>query len=98
MINLINLSRFAVICGIFALALNFSSCGKKGDDKTDKQLDVNNVASVDTTGAAIGDWVVIRELSDPEKMNPIVSTDASADEYESYIFETLLGQDKVTYD
>ncbi len=98
MININNLSKYTLIFSIFALALVFSSCGKKGGDTTDNKLDENKVAAVDTAGAITGDWVVIRELADPEKLNPVVSTDASADEYESYIFETLLGQDKVTYE
>jgi peptide/nickel transport system substrate-binding protein len=84
---------------ITASLIFISSCGKKGGDKTDnKNLDSAKVSSVDTAGASTGDWVVIREMSDAEKMNPIVSTDASADEIQSYIFEALLNQDRITYD
>jgi peptide/nickel transport system substrate-binding protein len=102
--NILKSSKFllmySLIFSVIALSIYFTACGKKGgDDKTDnKKLDSSAVAPVDTAGAVSGDWVVIRELSDPEKMNPIVSNDASASEYDSYIFETLLGQDKVTYE
>ncbi len=95
-----SLTMSSLIFSILVLSIYFTACGKNGgNDKTDnKKLDSSAVAPADTAGAVFGDWVVIRELADPEKMNPLVSTDASADEYESYIFETLLGQDKVTYE
>ncbi|HJY64658.1 MAG TPA: ABC transporter substrate-binding protein [Ignavibacteria bacterium] len=75
-----------------------ASCGKKQDTTTTDKMGENKVAAVDTTGAIVGDWVVIRELSDPDKLNPIVSTSANADEIQSYIFETLLNQDRITYE
>lgn len=88
----------ALLAVIFTLII-FSACGGKNDKKTtEKTGDDSKPQAVDTAGAIEGDWVVIRELSDPEKMNPIVSNDASADEIQSYIFETLLGQDKESYE
>ena len=45
-----------------------------------------------------GDWLIIREMSDPEKLNPIVSNDASASEITYYVFEYLLDQDRETYE
>lgn len=93
-----NIKLSALFAVIFALVL-FNACGGKDDKKTsDNKKDDNKPQAVDTTGAVTGDWVVIREMSDPEKLNPIVSSDASASEICSYIFETLLGQSKETYD
>jgi peptide/nickel transport system substrate-binding protein len=45
-----------------------------------------------------GDWVVHQELADAEKLNPIVSNDATATEIASYIFERLIEIDRATYE
>ncbi len=89
----------ALLAVIFSLII-FNACGGKNDKKTTDKTnnDSNKPQAIDTTGAVEGDWVIIRELSDPEKLNPIVSNDASATEIQSYIFETLLNQSKETYD
>ncbi len=90
---------FAVIVVLILTGAILNGCGGKDDKKTsDNKTGDNQVGAADTAGAINGDWVVIRELSDPDKLNPMVSTSANADEIESYIFETLLNQDKVTYD
>src|SRR5438876_7939486 len=94
---LINLSRLAVLCGIFALALNFSSCGKKSDTTQENKNTDTALSPVDTSGASIGDWLVIRDMSDPEKLNPTVTNDASAAEIDSYIYEALNTIDEETY-
>ena len=87
------------VIGIIVLSLYFAACGKKGpDQKTDNKNEVNNVAAMDTAGATTGDWLIIREMADPEKLNPIVSNDASASEIDSYIYEQLADQDPVTYE
>jgi peptide/nickel transport system substrate-binding protein len=85
---------------IIAISMFFAACGKKGpDQKTDnKTQDENTVASLDTAGAVTGDWLIIREMADPEKLNPIVSNDASADETDSYMFEALSDQDPISYE
>lgn len=59
---------------------------------------LGNSFLTDTIGADFGDKLIVREMSDPESLNPIVSNDATAAEICSYIFETLLNQDKVTYE
>jgi peptide/nickel transport system substrate-binding protein len=88
----------ALLAVIFSLII-FNACGGKDNKKTtDKKNDDSSPQAIDTTSAIEGDWVVIREMSDPEKMNPIVSNDASATEICSYIFETLLNQSKETYE
>jgi len=43
-----------------------------------------------------GDWVVIHGLSDPESLNPITSSDASASEIDGFIYETLTLTDPFT--
>jgi hypothetical protein len=88
---------FALII-VIAVSLSISSCGGKKDTKTTDKNDTNKVAAVDTAGAITGDWVVIRDLSDPDKLNPIVSTTANAYEIEYYIFDMLLNQDRTTYE
>jgi peptide/nickel transport system substrate-binding protein len=96
--NMTKVKLTALIAVIFSLII-FNACGSKDDKKTtDKKTDGNVPQAIDTAGAIEGDWVVIRELSDPEKMNPIVSNDASATEICSYIFETLLNQSKENYE
>lgn len=75
---------------IFSVTLVFllSSCGKK--DTTQKTTDTSTLAAVDTAGAVNGDWIIQRELSDPQKLNPITVQDASGQEFSLYIFEKLL--------
>ncbi|MBE2255897.1 MAG: hypothetical protein IAE65_06815 [Ignavibacteria bacterium] len=66
----------------------------------------NNVASIltplqepDIVEAVQGDWVIKQEMSDAEKLNPVVTNDATADEIISYyLFEKLLSQDRITYE
>jgi peptide/nickel transport system substrate-binding protein len=62
------------------------------------QAKLDNNFLTDTIGADFGDKLIVREMSDPESLNPIVSNDATATEICSYIFETLLNQDKVSYE
>ena len=77
MYKLRSILKSSLICGIIAVSIYFSACGKKGpDQKTDNKNEVNSVAAMDTAGASFGDWIIIREMADPEKLNPIVSNDA----------------------
>jgi peptide/nickel transport system substrate-binding protein len=43
-----------------------------------------------------GDWLIMHSSSDPEQLNPITSSDATASEILGYIFETLLMRDPRT--
>ena len=92
-LNSLKTLSLSIFAAIFIL-----SCGKKDDTTTIDKMSENKVASVDTASAVSGDWVVIRELSDPDKLNPVVSTTSNADEISSYVFETLLNQDRITYE
>ncbi|MCX7877513.1 MAG: ABC transporter substrate-binding protein [Ignavibacteria bacterium] len=93
-------SRLICICFSAVFSLTLAACsGKKKDGQTTLDDSKDNMpAPADTNGAVVGDWIVIREMADPEKLNPIVSNDASASEICSYMFESLLGQSKETYE
>lgn len=74
------------------------SCGKGKKDEQRTQVSETEIASIDTSGAITGDWLIIREMADAEKLNPIVSNDATADEITNYMFETLTDLDPITYE
>ncbi|RPI15385.1 MAG: hypothetical protein EHM58_14245 [Ignavibacteriae bacterium] len=96
----LNFGLIALIFLIGTFTVFLSSCGNSGNKKTssDNTHLKTDVASVDTSGAVNGDWVILREMADPEKLNPIVSNDASASEIDSYIYEQLNQIDNVTYE
>ncbi|MCX7878632.1 MAG: ABC transporter substrate-binding protein, partial [Ignavibacteria bacterium] len=73
----------------FFLSLFLFSCsGKKNNEK--KPTDFSNIAPHDTTGAVTGDWIIQRELADPQSLNPITLQDATGREYSLHIFERLM--------
>ncbi len=90
--------KITALFAILILTLAIGCGGKNTQQNTNTNQQTNDVAKVDTAGAVTGDWLIIREMSDPEKLNPIVSNDASASEICAYIFEALLSQDKETYE
>ncbi len=92
--------KLTALLAVLTFSIVITGCGgKTTQQKTDGTNQTSNdVAAVDTASAVTGDWLIIREMSDPEKLNPIVSNDASASEICSYIYEALLAQDKVTYE
>ena len=69
-------------------------CINCGDDasKTNWDTDSTNLEPMDNTG----DWIIIHELGDPDKLHPIVSTGASSTYIESKIFQTLMETDNET--
>lgn len=94
-----NKLKFTAHLAVLVILIIFTGCGgKTTQQKTDNKNQPNEIPAVDTAGAVTGDWLIIREMADPEKLNPIVSNDASASEINSYIYEALLGQDKLTYE
>ena len=60
-------------------------------------MQITALGPVDTTGVTEGDWIVKQEMSDAEKLNPVVTNDATASGISLYIFENLLEIDRVTY-
>ncbi len=87
----------ALLAVVFS-ALLMVGCGGKTSQQNNTNTSSNDLEKVDTASAVSGDWLIIREMSDPEKLNPIVSNDATASEICSYIFEFLLTQNKETYE
>lgn len=90
--------KLTALLAVLVMSIIVSACGGKTTLKTDSKQTTDEIPAVDTASAISGDWLIIREMSDPEKLNPIVSNDASATEIDSYIFEYLLNQDKLTYE
>ncbi len=66
------------------------NCGKKDTTKNEKKDDYSTVASVDTNGAVTGDWIIQRELADPQSLNPVTLQDATGREFSLHIFERLM--------
>ncbi|NOS85587.1 MAG: hypothetical protein HOP31_10640 [Ignavibacteria bacterium] len=91
--------KLTALLAVLVISIIMTGCGgKTTQQKTDNKQSSDEIPAVDTATAVNGDWLIIREMSDPEKLNPIVSNDASATEICSYIYEQLLGQDKITYE
>ncbi|MGZ8444245.1 MAG: peptide-binding protein [Candidatus Binatia bacterium] len=74
--------------------LFIASCG----DKTEvKVADVKPILSKEEAGKPVtGDWLVYHELSDPEQLNPLTSSDAVSSEIGGFMFEALLTRDPRT--
>ncbi|HMT11880.1 MAG TPA: hypothetical protein PKA39_09705, partial [Ignavibacteria bacterium] len=82
--------KLTALLAVLTFSIVITGCGgKTTQQNTNNTQQSNDVAPVDTASAVTGDWLIIREMSDPEKLNPIVSNDASASEICSYIFESL---------
>jgi len=64
-------------------------------DKTEvKVSDAPPAANETNPGNPVtGDWLVIHSLSDPEQLNPLTSSDATASEILAFIFQSLLTRD-----
>ncbi len=78
---------------IFLAVILMLSCGGKSDSSSDTSsnwdLDASGMLPEDNTG----DWLIIHELSDADKIHPQVSNGADAQYIEAEIFESLLKQD-----
>lgn len=93
--------KLTALFAVIIISLVITGCVEKRTQlnvNNQQQQQSNDIKMVDTAGAVTGDWLIIREMSDPEKLNPIVSNDASASEITSYMFEFLLQQNKETYE
>ncbi len=93
-----NFLKFAMM---ILLVIEVSSCGRKKETtESNKQasMQITALGPVDTAGVTEGDWIVKQEMSDAEKLNPVVTNDATASGISLYIFENLLEIDRVTYE
>jgi len=64
-------------------------------DKTEvKVADAPSAQTAKNPGKPVtGDWLVTHALSDPEQLNPLTSSDATASEILAFIFQSLLTRD-----
>lgn len=70
------------------------SCG--GSDSAEIQSQWDEDISQTTAEENVGDWLIIHELSDADKIHPHVSAGADAQYIEAKIFQSLLKQDNYT--
>jgi peptide/nickel transport system substrate-binding protein len=71
------------------------SCGNQ--KKSDVKI-ISELTPWDTAGAVTGDWLIRREMADAEKLNPIVTNDASAEDIYVLIYESLNEMNYETYE
>jgi len=82
---------------LFVLVL-LTSCGRE-NRQTQNTSGGYDIPPFDTAGAVTGDWIIQRELADPQSLNPITLQDATGREFSYYIFERLMwAADRTTYD
>lgn len=74
---------------IVFIALLLNSCSKPEGNNAQNQTNIG-------TKPEKGDWIIIHQLSDPEGLNPITTSDAGARNVFSKIFENLLDIDYAT--
>lgn len=75
----------------FCLFLLFflTSCSEKRTEKKNEN-DYSVLPALDTVDAVTGDWIIQRELADPQSLNPITLQDATGREYSLHVFERLM--------
>ncbi len=66
-------------------------CGDKTEVKVSDTAQTQDIK--DAAKPVTGDWLVTHALSDPEQLNPLTSSDATASEIIAYIFQSLLTRD-----
>lgn len=90
---------FLLLLTILMLTLSSVNCGKQDTQSVITEQDEYQLPAVDTTGAVTGDWILQRELADPQSLNPLTLQDASGREFSYYIFERLMwAADRTSYD
>jgi peptide/nickel transport system substrate-binding protein len=66
-------------------------CGDKTEVRVSEETPATEVSN---PGKLVtGDWLVTHALSDPEQLNPLTSSDATASEILGFIFQSLLTRD-----
>ncbi|MCC6866918.1 MAG: hypothetical protein IT280_12260 [Ignavibacteria bacterium] len=75
---------------IILFTFSIINCSKKENVNKDGSEDFTKVAAVDTAGAVIGDWIIQRELADPQSLNPVTLQDATGREFSLHVFERLM--------
>ena len=77
-----NKSKLLLITAL--ISISFFSCGRNQNTNNKNQKDYSLIEPADTVGAVVGDWIVQRELADPQRLNPITVQDASGQEFSLY--------------
>ena len=86
----------ALILFLLTALISFSCGNKQGNG--DNEILGKVLAPVDTAGAVVGDWIIKREMSDAEKLNPVVTNDATAEEIYTLIYESMNDMNYVNYE
>jgi peptide/nickel transport system substrate-binding protein len=81
--------RSVVVTSTVLILFLTSACSRK-QSAVNETVNYTNIAEVDTAGAVSGDWIIQRELADPQSLNPITLQDATGREYSLHIFERLM--------
>ncbi|MBV6478323.1 MAG: Oligopeptide-binding protein AppA [Ignavibacteria bacterium] len=99
--------NFLIILILISSVLIIYSCGRKkvepnasskNSAETESEFSLTPLAPPDVSDAVIGDWIIKQEMADAEKLNPVVTNDASAQGIYIYIFEPLIDVDRETYE
>ncbi|MGH2574255.1 MAG: ABC transporter substrate-binding protein, partial [Ignavibacteria bacterium] len=92
------MSRLKLIIITLSVSLSFFSCGKDQSTRTNITGEYT-LPPVDTGDAITGDWIIQRELADPQSLNPITLQDATGREFSYHMFERLMwAADRTSYD
>jgi len=86
--------RKAGSCLVLLGLLLVAACEK--GEKADADNTISQPVAVEAGPPVTGDWLVNHSLTDPEQLNPLTSSDATASEILGYIFEGLLTRDPRT--
>ncbi|HQY51705.1 MAG TPA: ABC transporter substrate-binding protein [Ignavibacteria bacterium] len=92
----INLVVFFIFSSVLVI-----SCGRNKETSQNSNTEsfpITELQPIDTANSDYGDWIIKHEMSDAEKLNPIVTNDATATGIFIYMFENLLDLDRVTYE
>jgi peptide/nickel transport system substrate-binding protein len=93
--------KFYIYAFLLALSILFlftsNGCGKKGSETGGNAIDTT-LYTVDTADAVDGDWIIIREIADAQGLSTLTSNDASSNEMQSYMYETLNDIDPITFE
>ena len=83
--------KFSLILLYIFTVIFIAGCGggKSSADATDWNIDTSGMDA----NRHLGDWLIIHELSDPDKIHPQISSGVDAQYIENKIFESLLRQD-----
>lgn len=97
------MNKFNSFTYILLASIVLFSCGRKKEttgssNNNNTAFPITEVIPAETESAEHGDWIIKQVMSDAEKINPIVTNDATASSITLYIFENLLELDRVTYE